>query len=396
MWSASIASNLADGILQISAGLLALSLTRNPVLISLMPALAMLPWLLFAIPIGGIVDRVNRRKLLSYANILRAGLGACLALLIATHSLTIGFLYLFIFLSGICEVTIDTTSQAMIPRLLDKSHFERANARLQISESIISGFIGAPISSFLFALAVALPFAFTSTGYAVAAFLIFIIPVHALDSTKTEKVGERETFRSEIQFGIRYLASHQILRRLVITTTSIGFFYSASNATTLLYLVDILKMPKQYFGTVMMVQGIGGIIGALIVPKVSKKFGRGIILAVSIFGGSLPIFFLGLAPNIYIFIAIGILAQLTVQGWNIVLMSTYQNLIPNELYGRIHGARRTLVWGVMPLGSLFGGFLATHGLRLPFFVGGAVATAIALFNFSWLASLNQERLDAER
>ena len=77
-------------------------------------------------------------------------------------------------------------------------------------------------------------------------------------------------------------------------------------------------------------------------------------------------------------------------------MSTYQNLIPNELYGRIHGARRTLVWGVMPLGSLFGGFLATHGLRLPFFVGGAVATAIALFNFSWLASLNQERLDAER
>ena len=361
-----------------------------------MPALAMLPWLLFAIPIGGMVDRVNRRKLLSYANIVRALLGALLALLIATHSLSIGFLYLFIFLSGICEVTIDTTSQAMIPKLLDKSHFERANARLQISESIISGFIGAPISSFLFALAVAIPFVFTSSGYAVAALLIFIIPIHALDGAKSDQAVQRETFRSEIQFGIQYLASHRILRRLVITTTSIGFFYSASNATTLLYLVDVLNMPKQYFGTVMMVQGVGGVIGAAIVPKLTKKYGRGKILALSILGGSIPIFFLGIAPNLYVFVAIGILAQLTVQGWNIVLMSTYQNLIPNELYGRIHGARRTLVWGVMPLGSLFGGFLATHGLRVPFFVGGAVSTAIALYSFPWLASLNQELLDAER
>jgi len=361
-----------------------------------MPALGMLPWLLFAIPIGGVVDRVNRRKLLSYANIVRSLLGAFLALLIATHSLSIGFLYLFIFLSGICEVTIDTTSQAIIPKLLDKSHFERANARLQISESIISGFIGAPISGFLYAFSVVIPFVFTSSGYACAALLIFIIPIHALDGAKADQVEPRESFQSEIKFGIKYLASHRVLRRLAITTTSIGFFFSASYATTLLYLVEILKMPKQFFGTVLMVQGVGGIIGAAIVPKLTKKFGRGIILALSILGGAFPIFFLGIAPNIYIFVAIGSLAQLTVQGWNIVLMSTYQNLIPNELYGRIHGARRTLVWGVMPLGSLFGGFLATHGLRVPFFVGGAVSTAIALYSFPWLTSLNQDRLDAER
>ena len=201
-----------------------------------MPALMMLPWLLFAIPIGGLVDRVNRRKLLSFSNMVRAGLGACLALLIATHSLTIGFLYIFVFLSGICEVIIDTTSQAMIPKLLDKNNFERANARLQISESVISGFIGAPISSFLFAVAVALPFVFTSSGYAVAALMIFLIPLHALNGNESAKQGESQSFVSEIKFGISYLASHKILRRLVITTTSIGFFYSASNATTLLYL----------------------------------------------------------------------------------------------------------------------------------------------------------------
>lgn len=361
-----------------------------------MPALAMLPWLLLAIPIGGIVDRVNRRALLSYANLTRVVLGALLALLIATDSLRIGYLFLFVFLTGICEVTVDTTTQAMIPKLLDQSHYERGNAKLQISESIIGGFIGSPISSFLFAIAVVLPFLSSATGYAIAALMIMVIPAIVLDGRKSEATKERDTFINEVKFGISYLTTHPILRRLVITTTSIGFFFSVSSATTLLFLIKELGMPKPLFGTIMMIQGIGGIVGAALVPRLTKKFGRGLILATSILGGTIPGFFLGLSPNLYFFVAIGFISQLTVQGWNIVLMSTYQDLIPNELYGRIHGARRTLVWGVMPLGSLVGGIIATHGLRLPILIGGAVATAIALANFRWISSLNQERLHAER
>ena len=93
------------------------------------------------------------------------------------------------------------------------------------------------------------------------------------------------------------------------------------------------------------------------------------------------------------------LLQEAIQNSNLVQIqygASTRQVIPNELYGRVHGARRTLVWGVMPLGSLCGGFLATYSLRLPYFLGGAVATAIALYSFRWLASLNQERLDAER
>jgi len=62
-------------------------------------------------------------------------------------------------------------------------------------------------------------------------------------------------------------------------------------------------------------------------------------------------------------------------------MSLYQSLIPPELYGRIHGARRTIVWGLMPIGSLLGGVIARGGLRLPFLIGGAIATLISLFSY---------------
>lgn len=59
-------------------------------------------------------------------------------------------------------------------------------------------------------------------------------------------------------------------------------------------------------------------------------------------------------------------------------MSCYQVLIPKELYGRIHGARRTFVWGMMPLGAFLGGVLAHTGLRTPLLVGGTAATVISL------------------
>ena len=71
-------------------------------------------------------------------------------------------------------------------------------------------------------------------------------------------------------------------------------------------------------------------------------------------------------------------------------MATYQTVIPNELYGRIHGTRRTIVWGMMPFGSLIGGVLAHYSLRLPMYVGGVIATVIAGLSIKFLLSISDE------
>ena len=75
--------------------------------------------------------------------------------------------------------------------------------------------------------------------------------------------------------------------------------------------------------------------------------------------------------------------------WNILIMATYQELIPNHLYGRIHGTRRTLVWGMMPFGSLLGGYVSTFGLRIPIFIGGLMGTLISIFNLGFLNRLTE-------
>jgi MFS family permease len=71
LWAGSILTNLADGVLIAAAPLLAISLTDNTVLISAIGAMVMLPWLLFAIPIGALVDRIDRRFILAGSNAIR-------------------------------------------------------------------------------------------------------------------------------------------------------------------------------------------------------------------------------------------------------------------------------------------------------------------------------------
>ena len=115
VWSASLASNIADGILKTAAPLLAATLTQDPVLVSLLAALVMLPWLLFAIPIGGLIDRMDRRVAIAMANAVRLATGAVLTLTVVFDVINIPILYSLAFVIGIAEVAYDTASQSLLP-----------------------------------------------------------------------------------------------------------------------------------------------------------------------------------------------------------------------------------------------------------------------------------------
>jgi MFS family permease len=388
MWAASIISNLSDGVLLAAAPLLAIALTDNTVLISAVGACVSLPWLLFAIPIGAVVDRVDRRHILATANTTRGVVVGLLALSISLHTVNIYQLMISAFVIGICEVASDTTSQSLIPQVLDKDNFEKGNSRLSISEVVVQGFIGAPMSGFLYATAIALPFFFNSVGFIVAALLALSIPIQHLQIARENSDEPKKSFRDDMKFGINYLVNDKTLRRLVLTTSFIGVCYSMATATMVLFLVKELDLPKQLFGVMLTVQGIGAIIGGVVAPKASAKFGRSRVMTFGIVSSSILILLQGFAPNYFVSVALGSLGSFTISQWNILLMSTYQTVIPKEIYGRIHGTRRTLVWGLMPIGSLLGGVLAHHGLRLPMYVGGIIASAISITSIKFLLSIS--------
>ena len=392
LFSASAISNLADGLLAVAAPLLAITLTKNPVLISMLSALVMLPWLLFAIPIGLIVDRVDKRLLITFTNSLRFVIAGLLALAIATDFVTIYWLFVAAFLIGISEVASDTASQSLIPVILEKKHFERANSRLNIAETVIQNFIGGPLSGFLYATAVVLPFVLNSAGFLIAAIFVFLIPAHLITESRdeTKEPAEKKSFIGDIKFGLKYLWNDPDLRGLVTITTSLGFFYSLSMSTMILFITEVLGLQAKFFGVLMAGAGSGAIIGALLAPKISKKFGRGKVLALAIFISSVTVLFQALSPNYWVFGVVGFVTSFFITNWNILLMSCYQVLIPKELYGRIHGARRTFVWGMMPLGAFLGGVIAQGGLRLPLLVGGSATTLISLASVRFINRIGEK------
>ena len=73
LWSASVVSNLGDGVALLAYPWLASAVTRDPFLIALIVVAQRLPWLVFSLPAGVITDRLDRKKIMMWSSIFRTG-----------------------------------------------------------------------------------------------------------------------------------------------------------------------------------------------------------------------------------------------------------------------------------------------------------------------------------
>ncbi len=371
-----------------AAPLLAISLTNDTVLVAMSGAMYLLPWLFFAIAIGTLVDRIDRRRTLVAVAIFRALVALVLATLILFNSINIYGLLVATFLIGTADVFNDTALQSLIPTILDKEKLERGNSRFQMSDTVLQQFIGMPVGSILFVFSAFVPFGLNALGFGLAAVMLVLIPRKHIAKLQVEE--DRPGFRSQLAEGLRYLWNDKKIMRLVVVTALIGFGFNIAGATMVLFLTETLKVPKASYGLVMLIGGVGALLGAWLAPKSSKRFGRGLVLALSISFTGVFELLMGFAPNVYIFILCSFGGGLAIAGWNVLLMSVYHSLIPNEVFGRVHGARRTLVWGIMPVGAFIGGLIAKQGLRLPLYVGGGFAVAVAAFSFAFIVRMGNQ------
>lgn len=385
LWLAFSSAKLGDGLMAAAAPLLAISLTRDTVLIALSGAMYLLPWLFFAIAIGTLVDRIDRRRTLVAVAIFRALVATALAVMIFTHTLSIYGLLLATFLIGTADVFNDTALQSLIPTILDKDQLERGNSRFQMSDTVLQQFIGMPLGAVFFVFSAFLPFGLDALGFVIAAIMLVLIPRRHIK--KLVVAADRPSFKVQLVEGLQFLWNDKKIMRLVVATALIGFGFNIAGATAVLYLTETLGVPQAVFGLVLLSGGVGGLLGAYAAPKLSQRFGRGTVLAWSITLTAVFELLQGLAPNVIVFMLASLGAGFAIAGWNVLLMSVYHSLIPNEVFGRVHGTRRTLVWGIMPIGAYIGGLVAKTGLRSPYLVGGVFAIAVAIYSFRFIRQL---------
>ncbi|RPJ21059.1 MAG: MFS transporter, partial [Chloroflexi bacterium] len=136
IWSANSFSNLGDGLYQITLPLLAAQLTRSPSLIALLGVMTSLPWLIFALQAGSIVDRSDRRKVMLWVNGGRLVILFCLTLAVMAGYASLPMLYIAALLLGIGETFMDTALTSIVPSVVSKERLTWANARLTAAQTV--------------------------------------------------------------------------------------------------------------------------------------------------------------------------------------------------------------------------------------------------------------------
>lgn len=391
LYASSATANLADGIGRTALPLIAASYTRSPVAVAGLVSFAFLPWLLFALPSGALVDRVDRRYAMSAANAVRALAMAVLAILVFTHSGTIAGLYAVAFVLGGAETVYDSATRALLPQVVTTDRLETANSLLTVEETLGQTFLGAPVGSALFALAAAVPIVLNAGGFVIAALLVLTLR----GDYRPARAAEPGSIRHEIADGVRWLRAHRLLRDLTVISASTALVETMASSVLVLYVLEVLHLPAGNFGYVLLTAGIGALIGGVLTPRLATRFGRGLMLTVGSFVAAIPIGLMAFTHNGFLGSALFAISAAGVMVWNVLTMSLRQALIPHELFGRVQGAYRTVVWGAIPVGALLGGALASlFGIRAVFMITGAGLCVLAAA-LSVVVRIHRDALAAE-
>ena len=375
LWSSAGLSNLADGVFKIALPLLAVRLTQSPTLIAGLTVVATVPWLLFALTAGALADRLDRRKLMLWANLSRSLLPAALAAAMLLGFGSIWALYVVALMVGVAETLYDTSAQSIMPQIVDRDQLSRANGRLYAVELTANQFIGPPLGGLLVAISVVAGLAVPAALWLAAVGVLLLVP----GAYRIQR-EQSTTLRFDIGEGLRFLWNHKILRTLAMMTGVFNFASSAAFAVLVLFAVgpdSDMKLSGVGFGLLLTSSAIGAFVGSFISEWAESKLGRSKALTLAVLGVALFVGAPAVTDNPYFLGPILFLGGILIVLWNVITVSLRQRITPDNLLGRVNSAYRLLAWGTMPLGAAAGGLLAQWlGLQNMFATMGALTLAL--------------------
>ncbi|MEV8377204.1 MFS transporter [Kribbella sp. NPDC056861] len=172
IWPAAAISNLGDGAMLAAGPLLVASITDDPLAVGAAAFVQQLPWLLFALFSGALVDRLDRRVVVIAADIFRTAVLGSLGIAVLVGFSPLWLVYLTLFLLGTAETMADGAAGALLVNAVPREHLGKANARLTATGTTANQLVGPPIGGLLFALGTGVPLLVDAVTFAAAAALI--------------------------------------------------------------------------------------------------------------------------------------------------------------------------------------------------------------------------------
>jgi MFS family permease len=343
-----------------------------------------LPYLVFGLPAGVWIDRMQRQRVLVGLDLAAAGVVLLVPLLAWAGVLRIELLYLISFTLGSFVVIFYVAYQSFIPTLVGRPDIAPANAALETTTSI-TAIVGPGVGGILVQLLTA-PFALLLDG---ASFLISAALVGSIRVEEPPPIADaaRPPMLEAIREGIRHVARTPILAALVRGGSIHNFFGRMIDALFVLYASRELGLNAAGIGLVVAAAGPGSFVGSLVATRIAQRVGLGRTIWVAQVVTGIARLLLPIAGGGVLLSASWLAASMFLLGvartvFNVNQVSLRLAITEDRMHGRLNATMRFVMWGVTPFGALAGGLLATTalGIRGTLAIAGA-GTLLAAIPF---------------
>lgn len=383
-------SNLGDGIAMAAGPLLVASQTRSPVLVSMAMLLQSLPWLLFGLLAGAVADRVDRKRIVIIANLLRAAVLAVLCASIVTGVVSIAVVLAAMFVLGTAEVFADTAYRTFLPMMVGKGDLGIANARLQAGYITLNQFVGAPVGAALFAVGMVVPFGVQMVLGLLAVVLVTRIalpPGPVRDAVDTHVVRD-------IADGLRWLMRHPPVRTLALVIVTFNITWAASWSMLVLYSLDVLDMGPVGYGLLTSAAAAGGLVGTFLYGWLERHVPLATLMRACL--ATEVVMHLAFAVTTVAWVALVIMFGFGVYAfvWGTMSQAIRQRAVPTQFQGRVGSVYSVAIFGGVVIGSGLGGVIGEHGgITAPFwfaFVGSGITLALVWRQLAHIAHADRD------
>jgi MFS family permease len=380
IWAAGIVSALGSSITTLAVPLIAVdSLEAGPIDMGRLGAAGTASFLVFGLLAGVIVDRAPRRLVLVTTTMTSAIVVGTIPILAATGALRMWHLYAIAFAAGSLTVVHEVAMQSILPRLIGRERLLTGNSTIRTTGAITD--VAGPSMAGVLVQLLTAPVAilFDALSFVIAGVLTFLIRVQEPTSRRRwTEIG------SEIQQGLRYVFHAPALRAIALGGGIHNVFSNgAIVALYVLYATQVIGLSPIQLGLVYGSVGPGALVGSVVAARYSSRFGvRRTLVHMQVITGLarwlVPL--AAFAPAPLAILAIGEFTMGIVRSiFNINQVSLRQTMTPDDLQGRMNASIRFFMWVFVPLGSLAGGFAASHvGLTATLAIAATGTTLAAI------------------
>ncbi len=357
------------------------TLTNSSSSLGIVNFLSGIPILFLTLFAGSLVDYVDRRKLLIWAQVILMGQAGAFAYLNYTGHITMTWIYGLTLAGGVVSAFMFPAWQTMVPDLVPRSSLLNAIA-LSSAQFNAARLLGPVVTA-----SIMLGFAKNENLGITMVFLVnavsFLFVIWALAVIKPAQEVQKRDGQSTARTlgaGVMYARQHRHVAMHLVTAAMLTIFGMPFMTLLPALAKSILGLGSTGYSTLMVFNGMGALIGALTVASLPRSVRRERIIRYGLVTMALGAIALSFSRSFVLSCALLLLLGAAFLACVSSINSNLQTAAPNNLRGRIMALFVIAFMGMMPFGSLAFGALG-DAITVPWSI---FAGAVVLLAYSTL------------